>query len=157
MKNRAVVAKGLLVAALLVIVGVWAARRADAIIIINSRGVDTGMFGITAAQTARVHVLNASGFAADDPPCIVEVRFFDAAGALLNSRQIKIVPGRAEFVDHTDPTLRSGERKHIRAVVVQALLPEFDQPAPVCIATAEVFENRTGQAGIIIVNSHPVR
>ena len=157
MKNRAVVVKGVLVAVLLVIAGVWAARRADAIIIVNSRGVDTGMFGITAAQTARVHVLNASGFAADDPPCIAEVRFFDSGGALLNSRQIKLVPGRADFVDHADPALRTGERKHIRAVVVQALLPEFDQPTPVCIATAEVFDTRTGQAGIIIVNSHPVR
>jgi hypothetical protein len=42
-------------------------------------------------------------------------------------------------------------------VVVQALLPEFDQPTPVCIVTAEVFDTRTGQAGIIIGNSHPVR
>jgi hypothetical protein len=157
MKNRAIVTKGLLVALLLSMVGVWAARRADAIIIINSRGVDTGMFGITASQTARVHVLNASGFSADDPPCIVEVRFFEAGGALLSSRQIKVVAGRADFVDHTDLTLRTGERKHIRAVVVQMLLPDFEQPAPVCIVTAEVFESRTGQAGIIIVNSHPVR
>ena len=157
MKNRAVIVKALLVVVLLVIAGVWAARRADAIIIINSRGVDTGMFGITATQTARVHVLNASGVAADDPPCIAEVRFFDSAGGFLNRRQLKIMPGLADFVDHTDPALRTGERKHIRAVVVQALLPEFDQPTPVCIVTAEVFDTRTGQAGIIIVNSHPVR
>ena len=157
MKNRAIVVKGLLVVMLLVIVGYRAARRADAIIIINSKGVDTGMFGMTSSQTARVHVVNASGFAADDPPCIVEVRFFDAAGGLLNQRQLKIMPALAEFVDHTEPDLRTGERKHLRAVVLQQLLPDFDQPTPACIVTAEVFDNRTGQAGIIIVNSHPVR
>ena len=66
------------------------------------------------------------------------------------------MPGLADFVDYTDVSLRTGERKHIRAVVVQALLPEFDQPTPVCIVTAEVFDTRTGQAGIVIAN-HPVR
>ena len=49
-----------------------------------------------------------------------------------------------------------GSRSLIPPLVV-SLLPEFDQPTPVCIATAEVFDTRTGQAGIIIVNSHPVR
>jgi hypothetical protein len=157
MRNRAVIVKGLLVVALLAGVAVWAARPADAIIIINHRAIDTGMLGFTASQTVRVHVVNASGFEADDPVCIAEVRFIDGGGVLLNARQIKMVAGRADFVDYTDPTLRTGERKHIRAVVVQALLPEFDQPTPTCIATVEVFDNRTGQAGIIIANSHPVR
>ena len=154
MKKRRMI---LVAAVLLAIMGVWSSQRADAIIIVNSKGVDTGMFGIAANQTARVHVVNASGVAADGPPCVVEVRFFDSSGAVLVRQQLKIMPALADFVDFTDPNLRSGERKHVRAVVLQMLLPDFDLPTPVCIVTAEAFDNRTGQAGIIIVNSHPVR
>ena len=159
MRKRRTVLTVVSTATLLVIMGVWLSRTADAIIIINSRGVDTGMFGIIANQTARVHVVNASGFLASDPPCIVQVRFHDSAGAVLSEQQLKIMPGRADFVDYTDPALnpRLGERKHIRAVGQQMLPRDFDQPAAVCVVTAEVFDNRTGQAGIIIVNSHPVQ
>jgi hypothetical protein len=159
MRKQRIVLTAVSTLMLLVIASVWYARRADAIIIVNSRGADTGMFGITANQTARVHVVNASGFSASDPPCVVEVRFFDSLGELLRQQQLKIMPGRADFVDYTDPTLnpRLAERKHIRAVVLQMQLREFDQPAPVCEMTAEAFDNRTGQAGIIIINSHPVQ
>ena len=80
MKNRTVIMKGLLVAVLLVIAGVWAARRADAIIIINSRGVDTGMFGITATQTARVHVLNADAEPTAHDLAVVDQALGDLSG-----------------------------------------------------------------------------
>ena len=136
--------------------GLWLSQRADAIIIINSRTVDTGIFGVAADQTARVHVVNASGFSADGPPCVVEVRFFDSMGTLLNQRQLKIMPGQAGFVDYAQK-VTPGERSHVRALVSQMLLGDFDEPVATCIATAEVFDNKTGQAGIIIVNSHPVR
>lgn len=154
MKTRRI-AVGMLVA--LSIAGVWLSQRADAIIIINSRAVDTGMLGIVATQTARVHVVNGSGFSADGPACVVEVRFLDSAGAVLSRDQIKLMPGQADFADYVDPTLRTGERRHLRAMVHQMLPGDFDQPTPVCIVTAEVFDSRTGQAGIIIINSHPVR
>jgi hypothetical protein len=144
-------------AALLALTGLWVSQRADAIIIVNSKGVDTGMFGVAAGDTARVHILNGSGFTADGPVCVVEVRFVDSAGVLLSREQMKLVPGQADFVDFMDPALRTGERRHVRAMVLQMLTGGFDQPAPTCIVTAEVFDNRTGQAGIIIVNSHPVR
>jgi hypothetical protein len=143
-------------AVLLAITGLWVSQRADAIVIVNSKGVDTGMFGIGANQTARVHVVNGSGFGADGPPCVVEVRFFDSAGVLLTSRQMKFMPGQADFLDYSDPDLRTGDRRHVRATVFQMLTGGFDQPTPICIVTAEVFDNRTGQAGIVIVNSHPV-
>jgi hypothetical protein len=143
--------------ALLVVVAVWLTQPADAIIVVDGKGVDTGMFGLTATQTARLHVVNASGFAADDPVCVVELRFLDAFGTVLGREQKKIMPGHADSADYGDPTLRVGERKHVRATVRQMLPGDFDQPAPTCIVTAEVFDNRTGQAGIIIINSHPVR
>lgn len=137
--------------------GVWLSQRADAIIIANRTTIDTGIFGVAAGTTARVHVLNASGFAADGPPCVVEVRFFDATATVLGRQQLKIMPGHAQFVDFSDASLRGAERKHVRAIVAQMLTGDFDQPTPVCIATTEVFDNRTGQAGIIIINSHPVQ
>jgi hypothetical protein len=142
---------------LLAIAVVWVSQRADAIVIINSKGVDTGMLGVAAGQTARVHVLNASGFTADGPPCVVEVRFFDSAGVLLTREQKKIVPGHADFVDYSDLNLRTGDRRHVRAIVLQMLTGDFDQPTPSCIVTAEVLDNRTAQAGIVIINSHPLR
>lgn len=140
------------------IVGFWATQRADAIIIINSRRTDTGIFGIAANQTARVHVVNASesGF---PTPCIVEVRFFDDQSAPLVREGMKLMPGQAGFVDFTDPSLSAclGQRRHVPAVVLQSQPPDFDLPTPACLTTTEVFDNRTGQAGIIIVNSQPIR
>lgn len=152
-KRRLFVGAGLLLG----ITVLFFTQRAGAIIVIDGKGVDTGMFGLTGTQIARVHVVNASGFAADDPVCVVEMRFLDAFGAVLGREQKKIMPGQADSADYGDPTLRVGERKHVRAIVRQMLPGDFDQPAPTCIVTAEVFDNRTGQAGIIIVNSHPVR
>ena len=144
-------------AVLLGVAVIWLTQRADAIIVIDGKGVDTGIFGVAAGQTARVHVLNASGSAADGPPCVAEVRFVDSAGTVLSRQQIKEMPGHAAFSDFSDPALRVGDRRHVRAIVLQMLTGDFDQPAPTCVVTTEVFDNRTGQAGIIIINSHPVR
>jgi len=114
------------------------------------------MFGLTTDQTARVHIVNASGFRADDPPCVVDVRFFDSMGTLVNQRQIKLMPGHAGFADYAQK-VAPGERTHVRALVSQMLLGDFEEPVATCIATAEVFDNRTGQAGIIIIGGgHPV-
>lgn len=156
MPKRRIVLTAIGMIVLLAISGVWLSQRAEAIIIINSRTVDTGMFGLTGDETARVHVVNASGFSADGPPCVVEVRFVDSMGIVLNQRQIKLMPGQAGFVDFAQK-VAPGERSHVRALVSQMLLGDFDEPVATCVATVEVFDNKTGQAGIIIVNSHPVR
>jgi hypothetical protein len=37
------------------------------------------------------------------------------------------------------------------------LLSEFREPTALCATTTEVFDNGTGRAGIIIINSHPIR
>jgi hypothetical protein len=117
--------------------GLWAARRADAIVVIGGKpAVDTGMFGIGIGQTARVHILNITDPAVPAPPCNVEVRFFDAQGDLLGESRLSVLPGRAAFADHTDPTLRLGQRKHLRASVLQQP-PDPAQPTPACVMTAE--------------------
>jgi hypothetical protein len=159
MTTRGAVLNGVGAVVLFAIAGVWVARSAEAIIIVNSRGVDTGMFGIAANQTARVHVVNTTDPAISQQPCIVEVRIVGAEGDLLNQDRIKLMPGRSAFVDYSDPSLspRTGQRRHLRAIVLQNMPPDFDLPVPACATTTEVFNNRTGQAGIIIVNSHPVR
>lgn len=145
------------VAATLAIAGLWAARRAEAIIIVNTKPqVDTGMFALAAGQTARVHVVNVTDPAVPAPPCNVEVRFFDAQGELLGESRASLTAGRAASADHSDDTLRVGQRKHLRAAVLQHP-PDPTQPLPLCVTTAEVFDNRTGRAGIIIVNTHPVQ
>jgi hypothetical protein len=158
MTRRIIFVRAFCVTALLAAAFLWAVQRADAIIIINSRGTDTGMFGVAANQTARVYVVNASesGF---PTPCIVELRVLDDQGGLLVREGLKIMPGQSGFVDYADPSLstRLGERRHVRAVVLQSQPPDFDLPVPACLTTTEVFDNRTGQAGIIIVNSQPVR
>jgi hypothetical protein len=156
MTKRAVVLRGLACAVTVAIGGLWAARRADAIVVIGGKpAVDTGMFGIGIGQTARVHILNITDPAVPAPPCNVEVRFFDAQGDLLGESRLSVLPGRAAFADHTDPTLRLGQRKHLRASVLQQP-PDPAQPTPACVMTAEAFDNVTGRAGIIIVNGHPV-
>jgi hypothetical protein len=159
MTTRKAVVNGVGLVLLLAISGVWVARRAEAIIIVNTRGVDTGMFGIAANQTARVHVVNTTDPAVSQQPCIVEVRIVGADGELLNIDRKKIMPGRSDFVDYSDPGLvrRLGQRRHLRAIVLQNMPPDFDLALPACVTTTEVFNDRTGQAGIIIVNSHPVR
>ncbi len=145
------------VTATLAIAGLWAGRRAEAIIIINSKPqVDTGMLGLAAGQTVRVHVVNITDPAVPASPCNVEVRFFDAQGELLGESQHSLTTGRAGFVDHSDDTLRGGERKHLRATVLQHP-PDPFQPLPLCVTTAEVFDNRTGRAGIIVIDGHPVQ
>ncbi len=156
MRKRAIVV--MTVTATLGIAGLWATRRAEAIIIVNSKPqVDTGMFGLAAGQTARIHVVNLTDPAVPAPPCNVEVRFFDAQGELLGESQHSLTTGRAGFVDHSDDTLRGGERKHLRATVLQQP-PDPNQPLPLCVTTAEVFDNRTGRAGIIVIGGgHPVQ
>ena len=157
MAKRRIVLTAIGMIVLLAISGVWLSQRAEAIIIINSRTVDTGMFGLTADKTARVHVANASGFSADGPPCVVEVRFYDSMGNPLGQRQLKILPGHAGFADYAQK-VQPGERTHLRAQVSQMLLGDFDEPVATCITTAEVFDNRTGEAGIIIIGGgHPVK
>lgn len=154
--KRAILMKGLLVAVALMIVGVWLAQRTDAIIIVNTRpAVDTGMFGIGAGEVARVHVVNLIDPRSGIAPCTVEMQFLGARGELLAEIAKKILPGEADFFDFTDPTLRRPSRRHLRARVIQHPLPDGD-PTPVCATTTEVFDGKTGQAGIIIVNSHPV-
>jgi hypothetical protein len=157
MAKRRIVLTAIGIVVLLTTTGVWLSERADAIIIINSRTIDTGMFGLIADQTARVHIVNASGFSADDQPCVVEVRFYDSMGNLLGQRQLKILPGHAGFADYAQK-VQPGERTHLRAQVSQMLLGDFDVPVATCITTAEVFDNRTGEAGIIIIGGgHPVK
>ena len=156
MNRRTIIVRGVMTLVLLV-AGLWLSQRTDAIVIVNSKpAADTGMFGISASDVVRVHVLNINDPRATPNPCIVAVQFFDALGELLNETRMKVLPGQAEFADYSDATLRGSSRKHLHARVTQFPLPDDGQPTPACVATAEVFDNRTGQAGIIIVNSHPV-
>jgi hypothetical protein len=149
MDTQRIVLTAVGITVLLAISGVWLAQRADAIIIANRPTADTGMVGIAADQTVRVHVVNASGFSADLPPCVVAVRFFDSMGNLLNERQFKLVPGHAGFADFAQK-VAPGERSHVRARVSQMVLGDFDEPVATCIATAEVFDTRTGRTLFII-------
>jgi len=157
MTKRAVVLKGLACAVAVAIAGLWAARRAEAIIIVSGKpAVDTGVFGIGLRQTARVHIANITDPAVPAPPCNVEVRFFGSEADLLGESRLSVMQGHAAFADHSDPTLRRGERKHLRATVFQET-PDSRQPTPACAMTAEVFDNQTGGAGIVIIGGHPVR
>jgi hypothetical protein len=156
MDKRRLVLAAVGLTVLLATFGVWLAQRADAIIIVNSRTVDTGMFGITGDQFVRVHVVNASGFSADLPPCVVSVRFFDSTGILLGERQIKLVAGHAGFADLAQK-VAPGERAHVRALVSQMVVGDFDEPVATCITTVEVVDRRSGQAVFIIDDGDQVR
>jgi hypothetical protein len=149
MDKRRIVLTAVGVTVLLASSGVWLAQRADAIIIVNSRTMSTPMFAVTGDTIARVHVVNASGFSADLPPCVVSVRFFDSTGLLLSERQIKLPAGQAGFVDFAQK-VAPGERTHVRALVSQMVLGDFDEPVATCIASAEVFDSRTGHTLFII-------
>jgi hypothetical protein len=149
MNTRRIVLTAAGITVLLATSGVWLAQRADAIIIINSRTMSTAMFGITGDTTARVHVVNASGFSADLPPCVVAVRYVDSMGSPLNERQMKLLPGHAGFVDFAQK-VAPGERLHVRALVSQMVMGDFDDPVATCIASAEVFDSRTGRTLFII-------
>jgi hypothetical protein len=157
MNKRALIVRGLIGALVLVCAGFWLTQRTDAIVIINSRpAVDTGMVGLTGSDVFRVHIVNFNDPRANPNPCIVAVQFFDALGQVLSENRIKILGGQAEFADYFDSTLKGASRKHVRARATQFPLPDDGQPVSACVMTAEVFDNRTGQAGIVIVNSHPV-
>ena len=156
MSKRTAALKAFGAIAILIVLGVWAAQRADAIIIINNKpAVDTGTFGISAFDIVRVHIANVSSGIA---PCVVEVRFYGPRGELLESLGRTVAPGESGFVDYSDTTLRPPARRHLRARVTQDSPPPDDsQPIAACAVTTEVVDNRSGQALFIIDDGHQVR
>lgn len=154
MNTRALALKGLGAIAILIVFAAWAAQRADAIIIVNSKpAVDTGTFGISAFDIVRVHIANISS---GIQPCTVDVRFYGPRGELLESLGQKVAPGESGFVDYADAALRAPLRRHLRVRVIQGPPPDDDQPVAACAVTTEVFDSRTGQALFIIDDGdHP--
>ena len=156
MNTRALALKGLGAIAILIVFAAWAAQRADAIIIVNSKpAVDTGTFGISAGDIVRVHIANISSGIV---PCVVEVRFYGPRGELLESLGQRVVPGESGFVDYSDPALRAPMRRHLRVRIIQDLPPPDDsQPIAACATTTEVFDSRSGQPLFIIDDGDHVR
>jgi hypothetical protein len=135
------------------------ATPASAIIIVNGQ---TGLFGVTADQTIRVSILNASakgGIA----PC---VGVFDVNGVLLAEIEGGPVrPGAGTFVDFDAATLgdRNAPRRQVRVEVEFNLTPDDGQPpdpaqppdpikvrARNIILTLEVVDNATGKTSFVM-------
>jgi hypothetical protein len=105
---------------------------------ISSTVETTGMVGLAEGQAAQLNLLNPGV----QPPavgviCSATVAFVDAAGTVLKSQVVSVLPGKAGAADlrgDTDLKLAAGDRREIRATIT---IPAFPPP-PTATSTTMV-------------------
>ena len=106
-----------------------------------------GVASITPDQTIRLNAVCSEHGVGDVPPapCRAELMLHDSAGNVLVSQVVRLKPGQATFLDYrigirTAPFERVG--------IVPCVIPDPEHGR--MLATAEVFENTSGQTSFLV-------
>ena len=128
----------------------------------------TGMVGLAETQTAQLNLLNPGVL----PPalgviCAAGVSFVDAAGTVLKSTTLAVLPGKSlSFSLHdTDLALAAGERREIRALIAVPAAPPPNAggtspvATPACrlIPTLEIYDTGSGRTLVTLGRVEPVQ
>ena len=104
-----------------------------------------GVVSITPDQTIRLNVVCSEHGVKAVPPdvCRAELMLHDAAGNVLASQIVRLKPGQSAFLDY-----RIGVRTAAfeRVGIVPCVIPDPEHGR--LLATAEVFDNATGQTSL---------
>lgn len=122
----------------------------------------SGMIGVTDGQAARVNVLNPGDAGV---VCTGTINFFDAAGNLLKTGPVIVLPGQSQSLDvfgDKDLALTGATRREIRGTITTpAVVPVSSATSTTptacrLIGTLEVFDETTGKTLVVLGLGHTV-
>lgn len=110
----------------------------------------TGMFGITANQTARFNVFNGGSGDPGDDDDKIELLFVDVDGKILAQKVYELGAGKAAFLDlrAADLPRQDTVRTQMRAMVRYVGTP--DTRTYMWAPTLEVFDNNSGETRFLL-------